>query len=485
MLLIKLKPTNMKNLTLFGAMLIVLSLNAQTTKIEKNDNVYLTISKDDVSFFKNFNNEDDPEALMKEHTLNVKKNTLNMFLDWINPLQYKLVLQDSVINDVRIEEVKKFFTENISGLAGGSQFVPGSSNKVDNGSCFASISNNINDIIDNDSGFSPTAKTEKEKIALTLLKELKENIKATILNFSVDYEQCIKTSITTLFNADTKKDAILVVNDAEALIKKVEANENKTIANLYILENLITKMVAAEVGQSKTALITFQNTQSSSFKNTKKLLELLKLYVIQVKVSLKKESKHVEDYFQLKRITIPKSKSVQLAISFNQRELKNDYSISEKGDKKSYTILIQRYDFITPKVGSGLFYSSATLKAFGVSANDQDQLAITENNVDKNTAVTGVFLNLNFDIGSQFLQPLLQIGVDPTKERPYLLVGGGFSIPVSNFSISGGPIWTWEAQLKKLNLGDTVQSTSVLEDDIEYKFQTAPRGFYLGLNYSF
>ena len=179
-------------------------------------------------------------------------------------------------------------------------------------------------------------------------------------------------------------------------------------------------------------------------------------------------------------------KSIKVKISLSPRELsKDDLSLKDKAKIKEHDILIQKYDFITPKVGTGLFYSSATLNGFGVSTNDQDELIVTKDDIERNTAVTGVFLNLNFDINSQFLSPLLQIGVDPTKERPYLLLGGGFSIPVSNFAISAGPIWTWEAELNNLSLDDVVSSTSVLEEDVSYKFQTKPRGFYLGLNYSF
>lgn len=232
--------------------------------------------------------------------------------------------------------------------------------------------------------------------------------------------------------------------------------------------------------------VNFYTSQSKIFEENSKLTELLKLYCGQIEASLKNENPDFENHFFVKTISIPKSKSVEVTISMSPRELKtDDFTLNEKAVSQSYTFLIQRYDFIRPKVAAGIFYSSATLNGYNTTANGENELVVTENDIDKNTAVTGVFLNLNFDIGSQFLEPLIQIGVDPTKDKPYLLAGAGFAIPVSKFSISGGPIWTWEAQLDKLKVDDVVASESVLKDDIKYEFQAKPRGFYLGLNYTF
>ena len=122
------------------------------------------------------------------------------------------------------------------------------------------------------------------------------------------------------------------------------------------------------------------------------------------------------------------------------------------------------------------------LNGYGTEINDAGELLVVEDNIDKNTLLVGLFLNLNIDIGSRYLHPLIQIGVDPTKDKPYLLFGGGFEIYKSTLSITGGPIWTWEENLDLLKVGDQITSENVLKEDVKYKFQTKPRGFYLGLN---
>lgn len=71
------------------------------------------------------------------------------------------------------------------------------------------------------------------------------------------------------------------------------------------------------------------------------------------------------------------------------------------------------------------------------------------------------------------------------KKRPFLLLGGGFSIPSARIALSGGPIWTWNPSLDKLSVGQTISSTTDLENDIEYKFDIEPKGWYLGIQYNF
>jgi hypothetical protein len=469
-------------LLFFLCFLCSFSLNAQTTKIEKNDNIYLTINKNEEYIVKNIKYKDNTIPLSKNHTFNIKRNSIDIYLNWINPLQYKLVLQDSIINDVRVEEVKKFFTENFTGLAGGSSLIrpTGRGSKIIDKCSDISGTDIVSMLFPehyNTFAGNFTAGSDLCNIWMST-----SQVMALDLSLS---ETNLKTKISNLYNASTVDKAKNTLKDANELLEKLSKNRNKTIAKLYDLEKRITDITVANQSALKTKLTDYNVSQNKIFANNKRLVELLKLYIIQVTTSLEKESNDFDNHYRLKTISLPKSKSVSLTLKLSERELKDDFNIEDKAVSKTFKALIQKYDFITPKIGTGLFYSSATLNGFGVTTNDQDELIVTKNDIENNTAVTGVFLNLNFDIGSQFLEPLIQIGVDPTKEKPYLLLGCGISIPVSNFSISGGPIWTWEAQLSNLSLDDTVMSTSVLEEDIKYKFQSSPRGFYLGLNYSF
>ncbi|MCU0440674.1 MAG: hypothetical protein MUC49_22495 [Raineya sp.] len=132
----------------------------------------------------------------------------------------------------------------------------------------------------------------------------------------------------------------------------------------------------------------------------------------------------------------------------------------------------------------GQLYSSSTLKGYGVSNSTSGQFTVTEDDITKGSLVTAIFLNFNFGLGSRYFAPITQIGIDPTKKRPFLLLGGGFSIPNVRIAITSGPIWTWNPSLGKLSVGQTISSTNDLEKDIQYKFNIQPKGWYLGIQYN-
>ncbi len=67
-----------------------------------------------------------------------------------------------------------------------------------------------------------------------------------------------------------------------------------------------------------------------------------------------------------------------------------------------------------------------------------------------------------------------------------MLLGGGVFIPASKFAISGGAVFTWQQSLKTLKVGDSVKSTTDLQNDIEYGlFDIRSKGWYLGILYNF
>lgn len=451
-------------------------------KIGKNENFFLTINKEETYLVKDIRFPSNTEPIGKEVTINLKRNAVDIYLNWINPLQYKLIVQDSVVNDLRIDEVKKFFKENMTGLTGGSSLLKASSSALRPLKCSAingqdEVSKLFPEVYNSFAVGSFTDGTDLCKYwqLIDVLLKLK----------LTEEEEKLKAIIKSMYSSDSPSKAEISYSQADEIIKRVDKKNNEIIARLFHFDEETNKIndVAKEVLKQKMQLL--HKEFSTSHDNIKKLIVLLKTYMIQIKASLKKKSPDFDNHYRIKTLSLKQGKSIKLSISLFKRELKNDLVLEDKSETKEHTLLIQKYDFITPKIGTGLFYSSAKLNGFGVTPNEQDELIVTENDIDKNTAVTGIFLNLNFDINSQFLSPLLQIGVDPTKERPYLLFGGGFSIPAANFAISIGPIWTWEAELNSLKIDEIVSSESALEEDISYKFQTAPRGFYVGLNYSF
>lgn len=457
----------------------------QHTKIGRNDNIYLTLNKSEAYIVQDISRKDNTEPLQKKHTFDIKRNSVDIYLDWINPLQYHVTILDTVINDIRAEEVRKFFTENIAGVAGGHgllrpkreyspSLVDCSAGKAAESKAAKKYPELYSDYKLDAGGFTPGS---EECLAwLSLNTALDEDLPSV--------ESGLKNLISKLYAAHTPASAADICAEGEDEIKRFRENSYDYITSI---QNLKKSAVALTTQYSlKAEMLSLGDELSKSFENAKKISELLSQYIIEVRASLKedRQSRDLINHYRIKTVTLPKSKSIRLAIKLAERKLRDDFTLDDKTGISEYEVLVQKYDFITPKVSSGLFYSSITLNGYSTEENQAGDKVIVENDLEKDTAVTGIFLNLNFDIGTSYLAPLLQIGVDPTKDKPYLLLGGGFSI-AEHFSITAGPVWTWEPQLTKLAVGQVVSSDGVVEDDIEYKFKTSPKGFYLGLNYNF
>ena len=53
------------------------------------------------------------------------------------------------------------------------------------------------------------------------------------------------------------------------------------------------------------------------------------------------------------------------------------------------------------------------------------------------------------------------------------------------FSITGGGVWSWNQTLNTLSVGQSISSTTELENDIKYEIGVKPKGWYLGIQYNF
>lgn len=151
-----------------------------------------------------------------------------------------------------------------------------------------------------------------------------------------------------------------------------------------------------------------------------------------------------------------------------------------KSETQKDTLQFRRFDPVTIFVSAGAFWGTTTLKGFGV---DKD-MKVVEDDIQKDNFVAATFLNFSF-APSRFISPLFQIGIDPTKKRPFMLLGGGFAVPVARLAPTAGGLWTWQPTLKDLHVDQVVESTIQLEKDVTYKFSGKPQGWYLGILYNF
>lgn len=161
----------------------------------------------------------------------------------------------------------------------------------------------------------------------------------------------------------------------------------------------------------------------------------------------------------------------------------NDLSSKTEKVHSKHVLLFQPYRFLIPQVSVGVFYSSLELKTFeaGVDASGN---TIVEESTQESGPVYATNLNFFLNTKNSDLLPFFQLGIDPTKERPFLLAGGGLAIPGSRFAISGGLAWTWRQSLKTLTVNGAADSNAAIKDDIEYTFDESPR-VYFGLQYEF
>jgi len=458
---------------------ITLSQDKSTSTLSKKASIYVDIGKTKTIFFEGVGYKDAPESLAKEHTINIKKKNISIFFKWKNPLKYQLKLSDSIINDSRIEDLKTAIKSISSVISkGASGFTPKSA--ILNNDCNILTYQTLKEdfpIIYNFGNNRISRSTEVCNTFKILLKLNSQGIP--------NIEKGLKLVTKELYDSEDVSKILLIISKAEAAIQSVKDEYKKNISLLYNLKESVEKLTDAQDAALKLKLDQLYNDQEKILEWGINYIPILVGYIDILKNSFEDQSNNFTEYYRRKIITLPIGKSIIFKIQEKKRILNTDMSLTEDSNEKVYNITIKRYDFITPTISSGLFYSSVSFKGYGVSTNSSDELIVTEDNLNENTALAGLFLNFNFDINSQFLSPLIQIGIDPTKKRPYLLLGGGFSVPSTSFSITGGAVWTWTPQLDKISIGDTVSSTSVLEENITYNFQTKPKGFYLGLNYEF
>jgi hypothetical protein len=133
----------------------------------------------------------------------------------------------------------------------------------------------------------------------------------------------------------------------------------------------------------------------------------------------------------------------------------------------------------------GAVYTNLTYPRFGTT-DEGGATVVARGGEDELTySVVGMF-GIVPNIGLKgLLYPVLQIGVGTGRDYPLLLAGGGIRLlPPYDLSLTFGAAWTWVRVPKTLEIGDPVEGTAQLEDDMHYKFQTDP-AFYIGVQRAF
>ena len=424
-----------------------------------------------------------------------KDNQINLYIKWINPLKYKLSWKDSTLTDERDKAISDF----INLLVG--QF----------GSTVSSLNVPSANFTNTD------AKTKSEEIKAIDFKN--KDLLLLLIQLRGNQSRLKPDEISTLneFFENLKNLDNLVSKDVSAQSTEIYSNlysfkdindyndkdkgfskQSKSVSNLEgdltnienIRKEIAGKLNGISIGDEmmksyfRTILTSYLEQLLTKFNSDKKIIEKLKPILKIVENSTANESSKQKGYYKIRSVEFDNGEKLETVLTISEYEFKKESSdFTKKGDLLNQKFEFRKYDIFDVSVSTGIFYGNTTLKGFGV-ANDGTNFTITEDDINKNTAVTAVFLNFNFKT-SRYFSPLLQLGIDPTKKRPFMLLGTGFSIPVARVAISGGPIWTWNQSLDKLSVGQTITSTTDLDKDISYKFDAAPKGWYIGIQYNF
>ena len=496
-----------KHLLLISAALITLAASAQEKKRTQRDviddkRIYLFLDEHNktVKYFLSKDGIDGNTKLSKNDVFSMKRsNSCNIFFKWMNPLKYRIAFKDTVYispTDIVVNDFIKTYL-GVLGAAGTSTGTKSLGGVVSVATTKAANATTGANIITDKTPFeskelnllllqllSAKLETGDAKVINDLLEKLrnieKEQIKDNAGLIKKDFNNLmditdyrkVKETVTGI---DTK-----ITNNYEDNLTK--ADEQQKALNTYKLEisnkpmeafAIITVKDYVKLVQAKIAL------DKQLIQKLRDVLEIMNASVSGI------ENENKQGYFHVKTIEFNDDQNFETAFTVSKYELNNEkYEVLKKEDLTAGRIIFEKFDPVKVSVSTGIFYANFTLNGFGV-AQGSSGFTVTEDNIKSSTAIPAAFLNLRFDMGSRDFLPILQFGIDPTKKRPFLLLGGGFAIPSSKFAITGGPIWTWNQSLTKLTVGQSVVSTTDLEKDIKYEFDSIPKGWYLGFQFNF
>ncbi|MEB8346904.1 hypothetical protein OO010_12650 [Flavobacteriaceae bacterium KMM 6898] len=479
------------------------ALSIQGKKI-KDGVIYLTFDGKNLEYFTPDKSADSKKNVSELMTFSLKDdNSCNIYLKWVNPLKYKLSWKDTVYVDERDKAINDFVDLLVAQFGAPVTSLNKSESKsLIEKSPKAILKAGLTELFIPESGFNNTDLTllylqlrsnqdELNENEIKKINALTKSISELDTNISIDIAKEVDVVFLELLALNAPSNVSNIVTEKESQIKKydelytgieeLQKEIVKSLSELTLTDKLLNSY-------SKIIISRFVNQTTTTVNLNKNLTNKLKPIVEVVKNSVNDESTNIatKGFYKIRSLGFEDGKKLQTNLTIDEFEFKKETKeFSKKSEVLKKSLTFQKYDFFAISLSTGLFYSNTTLKGYGVSNNSSSGFTVTEDDIKKSSPVTAVFLNFNFGIGSRYFAPLTQIGIDPTKKRPFLLLGGGFSIPSAKIAFTGGPIWTWNQSLDKLSVGETISSTTDLEQDIKYEFDVEPKGWYLGIQYNF
>lgn len=477
----------------------------QGTKITENK-LYLKMEDNELRAFVKKDNEAGSESLDDIKKFSMTTKDCSVYIQWLNPLHYQIKWTDSTFKNESDEAVKTYITKLVE-LFGS----PVSNLNKDNEQSKAAIArsglaapgNGINELHYPPNGFKNAEltflylmlrqmSTPLSNSEIVSINAITDNV-GSLDNFIAEkIPEKTDEQFKKLYNIPTAQQLTIELPNVKTVISEFETKnfklaENKAVeiskalAGLSLTDKLIEGFYKSKIEEFVKQSLSILAANRELVKKFEPVIKLME-NSIAIPGDVPNTNPGIKtEYYKTRNIKLTEGNGLHTVAILIEKEYDvNTHDFKTKSENKKAVMQFRRYDPITVFVSAGGFWANTTLKGFGVSKD----LKVTEDNINKDNFVAAAFLNFNF-IPSRYLSPLIQLGIDPTKKRPFLLLGGGFSIPVAKIAFTAGGVWTWEAALKNLHLDQVIQSTTELDKDISYKFSMEPRGWYLGIQYNF
>jgi len=478
----------------------------------RDEVIYLVLDSNKLEYFTGNQSADSRKNVSEKMRFSLKYNHCNLYIKWVNPLKYQFSFRDTLL----IDERDKIISDFIKGLVARFGISVDTSGAAKLAKDFnvqlkeIAIRSGKPLLYIPESGFNDTGLTYLYLALLSNLDTLEsgeiENINSiTRLIEDLDKKNSVNIAgdisdiYQALFNLKNPVQARTSISLDSAQIEKYKSlyKEIKGLQELVIskIKDLKIRFNLLD-SFTKTVITEFVYRTTQNLNSNKNLTSKIESVLDIIRKSLKDESveKKTQGYFKIKSIEFDEGKILESSLQITEFKLnpvtpdrsgKGPIGNVTKANTIKKTMLFEKYDIIDIWASAGIFHSTASLVGYGISNNIGGQFTVSEDTIKRNSPVVALFLNFDFNIGSRYLAPLFQLGIDPTKKNPFMLLGGGFSIPSARFAITGGAIWTWNQSLDKLSVGQTISSTTELENDIKYEFDMKPKGWYLGIQYNF
>lgn len=448
-------------------------------RIKKGEKIFLEFQPSSLSYYIAHDNQSpDPTHLSDSSIFLTSKNGINIFIKPLNPINYTIVGENKIvvdpINETATNALESMLQTLNSTVPKGAiaPAKPGKRGAKPRPTPCTKFTEIISDI----EKIKEKLKDNKKDKIVKIFKVLKsldfdteDNTKKALKDIKKDIKRIEK-------HFEEIKEEIEILQESDD-IKAYSCSSPEPFTAKYIFNDLLDK------------LVNIKNTQKKRLTNLKNIYKLVKNKQKQASSGGGKNLKWCT------KVDLVPSHEGKISI-YTLKILQSGYILSKDDEIVSLeskelitkTIQIRRFQRFIPDVSVGTAYTFFEYKTYGTTLNSLGKQVIADPSINyvKNINISSM-INFNLYCPNSPIQPLYQIGLGINSEVPTLLTGIGIRINadgVRKIALSGGIALSWIKELNTLNVGDEVNGTSTIDEDLEYNFSWPPNG-YIGIQFNF